>query len=129
MLLGEILENFGWIGVILVIYLGVCVLCEIECQLMLYYGVDCLVVVVYCVGWFDQMILCGMLLDIYVQVCEVKLMWIVLILVGFVLGNEYGFLDLVFYDVVKFYVFRLKVKVQKGFGRKLLNNFMGELIF
>lgn len=53
MLDGEMLVVFGVMGVMLVIYLLVYVLDWVWVEFVLYYGVDCLVVVVFCVSWFD----------------------------------------------------------------------------
>lgn len=98
MLEGESLGDLVWYWVILVIYLGVVYLVKIVEELLLYYGVDCLVVVIYWVSWFDQEQVCGIFGDILFKVVVRNFCCIVLILVGEVLVVE-GFVDFLLYCV------------------------------
>lgn len=61
---GEVFGGLVVYCVMFVIYFGVCYFVCIVDEVLLYYGVDCLVVVIYCVSWFDEECVMGMLVDI-----------------------------------------------------------------
>ncbi|SEW38420.1 precorrin-4/cobalt-precorrin-4 C11-methyltransferase [Cognatiyoonia koreensis] len=109
---GETLENFARTGATLAIHLGIRALREIERQLVPHYGEDCPCVVVYRVGWPDQMILRGTLSDIREKVRAAKITRTALIMVGPAFADSCGFPDSALYDAAKPHVLRPKVRPQ-----------------
>lgn len=107
---GETLENFARTGATLAIHLGVRALREIERQLVPYYGADCPCVVVYRVGWPDQLLIRGTLTDVREKVRAAKITRTALIMVGPALSDSHGFPDSALYDAAKPHVLRPKVK-------------------
>jgi len=107
---GETLENFARTGATLAIHLGVRALREIERQLIPAYGADCPTVVVYRVGWPDQLLIRGTLSDVREKVRAAKITRTALIMVGRALGDEHGFPDSALYDAAKPHVLRPTVK-------------------
>jgi len=107
---GETLENFARTGATLAIHLGVRALREIERQLAPFYGADCPCVVVYRVGWPDQLIIRGTLSDVREKVRAAKITRTALIMVGPALADSHGFPDSALYDAAKPHVLRPKVK-------------------
>lgn len=107
---GETLENFARTGATLAIHLGVRALREIERQLVPYYGADCPCVVVYRVGWPDQLIIRGNLTDVREKVRAAKITRTALIMVGPALADSHGFPDSALYDAAKPHVLRPKVR-------------------
>jgi len=103
---GETLENFGRSGATLVIHLAVRNMREIERRLVPLYGADCPVVVAYRVGWPDQMILRGTLVDIRKKVRAAKITRTALIFVGPAMGETPDFVDSALYDAEKPHVLR-----------------------
>lgn len=107
---GETLENFARTGATLAIHLGIRALREIERQLAPFYGEDCPVAVIYRVGWPDQMIIRGTLMDVREKVRAAKITRTALILVGPALSDSHGFPDSALYDAAKPHVLRPRVK-------------------
>lgn len=107
---GESLENFARTGTTLAIHLGIRALREIERVLIPHYGADCPVAVIYRVGWPDQIVLRGTLMDIRAQVRDAKITRTALILVGPALATGDGFPDSALYDPERPHVLRPRVK-------------------
>ena len=105
---GETLENFARTGATLAIHLGIRAMREIERQLAPYYGKDCPVAVIYRVGWPDQMIIRGTLMDVREKARAAKITRTALILVGPALSENHGFPDSALYDATKPHVLRPK---------------------
>jgi precorrin-4/cobalt-precorrin-4 C11-methyltransferase len=105
---GETLENFARTGATLAIHLGIRAMREIERQLAPYYGKDCPVAVIYRVGWPDQMIIRGTLMDVREKARAAKITRTALILVGPALSENHGFPDSALYDAAKPHVLRPK---------------------
>ena len=103
---GETLENFAKTGATLAIHLGVKALRDIVRRLSPEYGTDCPCVVVYRVGWPDQLLIRGTLEDIHGKVRKAKLTRTALILVGPALADSHGFPDSALYDATKPHVLR-----------------------
>jgi precorrin-4/cobalt-precorrin-4 C11-methyltransferase len=99
-----------WPVCILAIHLGIRALREIERQLAPFYGEDCPVAVIYRVGWPDQMIIRGTLMDVREKVRAAKITRTALILVGPALSDSHGFPDSALYDAAKPHVLRPRVK-------------------
>ena len=108
---GETLKNFAKTGATLAIHLGIRALREIERQLTPYYGEDCPVAVIYRVGWPDQLIIRGTLMDVREKVRVAKITRTALILVGPALAENHGFPDSALYDSSRPHVLRPKVTV------------------
>ena len=108
---GETLENFARTGATLAIHLGVRALREIERQLIPHYGEDCPCVVVYRVGWPDQMLIRGTLSTVREKVRAAKITRTALIMVGPALADSHGFPDSALYDAAKPHVLRPKAAV------------------
>lgn len=108
---GETLRNFAKTGATLAIHLGIRALREIERQLTPYYGEDCPVAVIYRVGWPDQLIIRGTLMDVREKVRVAKITRTALILVGPALAENHGFPDSALYDSARPHVLRPKVTV------------------
>jgi len=108
---GETLENFARTGATLAIHLGVRALREIERQLIPHYGEDCPCVVVYRVGWPDQMLIRGTLSTVREKVRAAKITRTALIMVGPALADSHGFPDSSLYDAAKPHVLRPKAAV------------------
>ena len=108
---GETLKNFAKTGATLAIHLGIRALREIERQLTPYYGEDCPVAVIYRVGWPDQLIIRGTLMDVREKVRVAKITRTALILVGPALAENHGFPDSALYDSARPHVLRPKVTV------------------
>lgn len=108
---GETLRNFAKTGATLAIHLGIRALREIERQLTPYYGEDCPVAVIYRVGWPDQLIIRGTLMDVREKVRVAKITRTALILVGPALAENHGFPDSALYDSSRPHVLRPKVTV------------------
>lgn len=102
---GESLKVLGQSGATLAIHLSVRNLKLIERELVLYYGADCPVVVVYRASWPDQQIIRGTLSDIWRKVRNAKITRTALVLVGPVLG-ENAFRDSALYDAAYEHVLR-----------------------
>ncbi len=105
---GETLENFAKTGATLAIHLGIRAMREIERQLAPYYGEDCPVAVIYRVGWPDQLIIRGTLMDVRKKARDAKITRTALILVGPALAENHGFPDSALYDAAKPHVLRPK---------------------
>lgn len=108
---GETLENFARTGATLAIHLGVRALREIERQLIPHYGEDCPCVVVYRVGWPDQMLIRGTISTVREKVRTAKITRTALIMVGPALADSHGFPDSALYDAAKPHVLRPKAAV------------------
>ena len=108
---GETLENFAKTGATLAIHLGIRAMREIERQLVPYYGADCPVAVIYRVGWPDQMIIRGTLMDVREKARAAKITRTALILVGPALAENHGFPDSALYDASRPHVLRPKAAV------------------
>ena len=83
---------------------------EIERQLVPYYGAECPCVVVYRVGWPDQLIIRGTLTDVREKVRAAKITRTALIMVGPALADSHGFPDSALYDAAKPHVLRPKAR-------------------
>lgn len=108
---GETLENFAKTGATLAIHLGIRAMREIERQLVPYYGADCPVAVIYRVGWPDQLIIRGTLMDVREKARAAKITRTALILVGPALAENHGFPDSALYDASRPHVLRPKAAV------------------